>query len=63
MYSTVTASSTVRRWLWHGVLDGEAVALALDPRPVDEHARVGLEPRARQRDVGVEPGDLAHGPA
>ena len=46
-----------------GVLDGEAVALALDAGTVDEHARVGLEPRARQRDVGVKARDLAHGPA
>jgi hypothetical protein len=46
-----------------GVLDGEAVALGLDAGAVDEHARVGLEPRARQRDVGVQARDLAHGPA
>jgi hypothetical protein len=46
-----------------GVLDCEAVALALHASAVDEHARVGLEPRARQRDVGVQARDLAHGPA
>ena len=45
-----------------GVLDGEAVALALDPRPIDERPRVRLEPRARQHDVGVQSRDLAHGP-
>ena len=46
-----------------GVLDGESVALALDPRAVDEHACVRLQPRACQSDVGVQARDLAHGPA
>ena len=45
-----------------GVLDGESVALALDPRAVDEHACVRLQPRACQSDVGVQARDLAHGP-
>jgi hypothetical protein len=36
-----------------GVLDDESVALALDPHVVDEHARVRLQPHARQNDVGI----------
>lgn len=37
---------------------GATVALMLETPPVDEHTRVRLEPRAGQRDVGVEAQDL-----
>ena len=41
-----------------GILDRQLVALALDPRPVDEDASVGLEPGAGERNVIVEVDDL-----
>lgn len=36
-----------------GVLDDKSIAPALDPRVVDEHARVRLQPHARQNNVGI----------